>query len=76
MHDGRLTNGRKGAVKSKEVIDYIRTEGPSMITSDGKIVLGTFDCSKEILWSQDNTKEFIKNIINYSMLRDKFRKTR
>lgn len=73
-HDGTLTVGRSGAAKRKEVIDYIRSQEPTMVTSDGVIILGTFDCNKEILWSQDNTKQFIKNLIKYAILRDEFRR--
>lgn len=45
-----------------------------MVLPNGKIILGTFDCSKEIQWSQDTTKHFIKNLIKYAILRDEFRR--
>lgn len=73
-HDGTLTVGRSGAAKRKEVIDYVSGQEPTMVNSDGVIILGTFDCNKEILWSQDNTKQFIKNLIKYAILRDEFRR--
>lgn len=73
-HDGTLTVGKSGAVKRTDVIDYIKSQEPLMVNSEGRIVLGTFDGSKEILWSQKNVKQFIKNIIKYAILRDEFRR--
>ncbi len=73
-HDGRLTVGRSGSAKRKEVIEFIRNKEPGMVLPNGKIILGTFDCSKEIQWSQDTTKHFIKNLIKYAILRDEFRR--
>lgn len=73
-HDGRLTVGRSGSAKRKEVIEFIRNKEPGMVLPNGKIILGTFDCSKEIQWSQDTTKQFIKNLIKYAILRDEFRR--
>lgn len=73
-HDGKLTVGKSGSAKRKEVIEYIRSKEPTMVLPSGNIILGTFDCGKEIKWSQDNTKQFIKNLIKYAILRDEFRK--
>lgn len=73
-HDGTMTIGKKGAAKREEVIGYIKRQDLSIADSDGNIILGTFDCSKEIKWSQNNTKQFIKNLIKYAILRDEFRR--
>lgn len=73
-HDGTLTIGKRGAAKKKEVIDYIRNKNPSMINQNGTITLGTFDGDKEIVWSCDSSKQFIKNLIKYAVLRDEFRR--
>lgn len=72
-HDGALTVGKCGAVKRKDVIDYIKSVDSSMVNNDDKIILGSFDCSKEINWNQKSTKDFIINITKYAILRDKFR---
>lgn len=73
-HDGTMTIGRNGATKRKEVIDYIKNCNLSMIDSEGRVVLGSFDCNKEICWNQQNTKDFIGNLIKYAILRDEFRR--
>lgn len=44
-----------------------------MVNNVDKIILGSFDCSKEINWNQKNTRDFIINIIKYAILRDEFR---
>lgn len=75
-HDGSLTVGRSGSAKRKEVLEFIRDHEPEMVLPDGKIILGSFDCSKEIHWNQDNTKHFIKNLIKYAILRDEFRRSK
>ena len=72
-HDGTLTVGKGGAVKRKDVVDYIKSVDSSMVNNDDKIILGSFDCSKEINWNQKNTRDFIINIIKYAILRDEFR---
>lgn len=73
-HDGTLTVGKSGAAKRNEVIDYIKRNAPELVNSQGRIVLGTFDCSKEIIFEQLATKSFIINTIKYALLRDDFRK--
>ncbi|MCD3233578.1 hypothetical protein IRP63_11370 [Clostridium botulinum] len=46
----------------------------SLVSNGNNIILGTFHCSSEIHWDQDNTKNFIKKFIIYGILRDEFRK--
>jgi len=72
-HDGTLTIGKNGAAKRRDVINYIKNEDPKMIDSSGNIILGTFDCEREIQWD-NNTQFFIMNLIKYAILRDKYRK--
>lgn len=73
-HDGSLTLGNRGAIKRKEVIEYIREKCPELIYKDDKIFLGTFDNSIEFNWEQDNVIDFIGRLIKYALLRDEFRK--
>ena len=73
-HDGTLTVGKIGSAKRQDVIDYIKSKDQSIVDGYGNIILGTFDCSKEIHWSQNSTKRFIKNIMKYSILRDEYRR--
>ncbi|MFU0824066.1 type I restriction enzyme HsdR N-terminal domain-containing protein [Clostridium sp.] len=73
-HDGTLTIGKKGSAKRKEVIEFVQKQDPSLVDSSGKIIIGTLDCSEEINWKQKSTKEFIKNLIKYALVRDEFRR--
>lgn len=75
-HDGTLTVGKGGAAKRKDVIDYIKNVDSSMVNNEDKIIIGSLDCSKEINWNQESTKDFIINIIKYAILRDEFRRLR
>ena len=72
-HDGKLTLGKKGAVKRSEIIDFIEGNSKLLEVFDNKIYLGTFEKYKEIN-PKNNGLDFIKNIIEYALLRDKFRK--
>lgn len=72
-HDGRMTIGKMGSIKKAAVIEFIKTRDKSLTIENGQIILGEFDCSKEIKWNQDRTKNFIKNIITYAVLRDEYR---
>ena len=73
-HDGTLTVGRSGAAKRKEVIEYIKMKEPSLVSDGKNIILGTFECDREINWDQDITRNFIKKLIIYGLLRDEFRR--
>ncbi|AMM52425.1 hypothetical protein TH61_16235 [Rufibacter sp. DG15C] len=73
-HDGTLTVGKKGRVKNQSVIDFIQHEKPSLIR-DNKVFLGSLDNSKSFTWSSQEVNEFISNVIDYALLRDRFRRT-
>ncbi len=71
-HDGTITIGKLGAAKRKDLIDFIQNKKPELI-QNGKIFLGKFQAKEEIKANSDDTKEFIKNCIEYAIIRDKFR---
>ena len=73
-HDGTLTVGKSGSAKKHEVIEFVQQKNPSLVSKSGEIILGTFDTSKEIKFDQASTKEFIRNLIHYALIRDEFRK--
>ena len=73
-HNGRLTSGKGGSSKNIEVINFIKRHSSKLVNENNEIVLGRFDGTKEITWKQKNTREFVSNVIEYSLLRDKFRK--
>jgi len=72
-HDGTLTNGGKGRVKNKEVIDFISANGNHLI-KDGQVYLGEIDNTKELRWQQEDVQNLIANFIDYGFLRDDFRR--
>lgn len=74
-HDGTITIGKLGAGKRKDLIDFIAEKKPDLI-KNGKIHLGMFEVDKEIKSTDDNTKDFIKNCIEYSVIRDEFRENK
>lgn len=75
-HNGTLTNGKKGAVKRQEVVDFVAEHAPDLVNKENKIVLGKLENSEWITWEQPNTRQFVKNLIRYALLRDAFRRTK
>jgi hypothetical protein len=73
-HNGTLTNGKKGAVKRQEVVDFVVEHAPDLVDKENRIVLGNLDNAEWITWHQPNTKQFVKNLIRYALLRDAFRR--
>lgn len=73
-HDGTLTNGKKGACKRQNVIDYIKDRVPNLI-KDNKVFLGNIDNTFAFTWDNKNIRTLFANFIDYAFLRDEFRKT-
>jgi hypothetical protein len=74
-HDGTITIGKLGAAKRKDLINFIEERKPELI-KDGKVYLGMFEVDKEIKSTDSETKEFLKNCIEYSLIRDEFRENK
>lgn len=74
-HDGTITIGKLGAAKRSDLINFIENRKPQLI-QNGKIFLGIFDQNKEIKASDEETKEFIKNCMEYAIIRDEFRENK
>lgn len=71
-HDGKLTKGKSGAVKSEQVRDYIRAN--SKIRVSGKeLFLGSWKNTDEYDINDGNIKQFLANLIKYAILRDEYR---
>ncbi|MCX5902746.1 MAG: hypothetical protein NTV89_04580 [Proteobacteria bacterium] len=70
LHDGTLTKGH--AVKRAHVIEFMRSNAPHLIRNN-KVLLGTLPCDRLITWQ--DAQEFILNCIEYSLLRDEFRRS-
>ena len=73
FHDGSLTNGHKGKMKTIIVRDYVEKHTNYMIVNN-KILLGTFNTDSLIKHSDENAKSFIQNLITYAVLRDELRR--
>lgn len=73
-HNGTLTNGKKGAVKRQEVVDYIAEHAPDMVDRHGRIILGQLANDEPITWQQPQVKKFLTALIRYALLRDDFRR--
>lgn len=74
-HDGRMGTG----ARNEEVLRYIRRHAPDLqILKDRNykdyIQLGTLDNSKFLSWNQEQTRHFIGNLIEYALLRERFKK--
>lgn len=71
-HDGKITVGKLGASKKSELIEFVQNENPELI-KNGKVYLGQFNLENEIIANSEQTKSFVKNCIEYAIIRDKFR---
>lgn len=72
FHDGTLTVGNKGRVSSKEVIDFVKAKKPTLIKNN-KVFLGILDNSSKLTFDRVDVKEFMQNLVEYSIIRDQFR---
>ncbi|GAB3857082.1 hypothetical protein GCM10028822_30220 [Hymenobacter terrigena] len=73
-HNGTLTNGKKGAVKRQEVVEYIAAHAPGMVDRHGRIILGQLANDEPITWQQPEVKKLLTALIRYALLRDDFRR--
>jgi hypothetical protein len=73
-HNGTLTNGKKGAVKPREVVEFVAEHAPDLIDEEGRIMLGQLNNEQLFTWEQAATKTFVTNLIRYALLRDDFRR--
>lgn len=72
FHDCKITIGKLGAAKKKDLHDFVNSRKPHLISGD-KILLGSFDINREISSNIPETQNFFMNMINYALLRDEFR---
>lgn len=70
IHSGRMTVGNKGSVKNQIVLDYIKEKCPRIL-NDNRIILGDLKLDKDSKIT--DIKDFIFNLIEYSLLRDEIR---
>jgi len=70
IHNGTITVGKLGASKRQDLIDFVQNRNPDLIKNNN-VFLGAFDTTKEI--NSSNIKGFIKNVIDYSLIRNEFR---
>lgn len=72
-HDATITIGKLGAAKRQDLIDFIASKENNILV-DNQIVLGEINFENDINSQQEQTRKFIKNLIEYAILRDEFRK--
>ena len=71
-HDGKLTKGKSGAVKSELVREYVKRNSNIQVVGK-EIILGSWFDGKEYKINDSNIKKFLANLIKYAILRDEFR---
>jgi len=69
-HDGRLTAGRTGAVKRDNVISFVKSRAPDLVSGD-QVSLGHLPADHSITWT--DAKPFLSRLIRYALIRDQFR---
>jgi hypothetical protein len=72
-HNGRLTVGKSGMAKFKEVIDFIENKDSRLLNKDRKIELGLLDNSRQFDWEKEDVMNFLGRLIKYALIRDEFR---
>lgn len=72
-HDGSLTHGRRGAVKRRDVIDFVQSHSPRLVRGN-EVHLGSLPNTRQIEW--EDVREFLSKGIEYALLRDQFRQQR
>ena len=72
-HDATITIGKLGAAKRQDLIDFIASKENNILINN-QIILGEINFENDINSQQEQTQKFIKNLIEYAILRDEFRK--
>lgn len=69
-HSGRLTNGKKGAMKIEKVKKYMKSRTPFLM-KENKIELSFLPANKSISWEEGH--EFVMKLLLYANVRDEIR---
>ena len=70
-HNGAVT--RKGASK-KDLFDYISGYSEQLVDG-GSVVTGELDCNVSLTMDNDDVKEFLSRLIEYSVYRNEYKKS-
>lgn len=73
-HNGVM---RKKGVKKEDVLDFVKLQATELLRVKGNkewIELGTLDNSQMISCEQNETKDFIGNLIKYALIRNQYTK--
>lgn len=70
IHDGAITVRKR--IPNQILLDFVKMKQPTLV-SNNKIILGQFDLTSELLFSQRNVRNLISNLIDYSLLRQDLR---
>lgn len=69
-HNGTIIIGRLGAARKQDLLNFIKKKNPNLIKYE-EVYLGEFNEDEEI--NSQNVQHFIKNLIDYALLRNEFR---
>lgn len=72
-HTGRINIGRKGPAKTAEVLQYVQEKCPSLVQSDGKILLGQFSGSSLYTLTDRPFQDLFVRLISYTLILEEFR---
>jgi len=73
IHNLVMAVGHKGSAPSDLVYQEVKKMAPFLL-DDGKVLLGTFDLTKNLKFQQKEVKDFILRTATYAFLRDDLRK--
>lgn len=70
-HNGRLTAGKRGAVKRDVVIEHLARGAPYLVR-DGLVQLGSLPSNRLITWT--DARDFLMRTVRYGLERDELRR--
>ena len=73
FHNGRMTVGNLGQIKSEIVRDYVLSKTGFKMKDNSNFVLGELDVTGELSFDKEDVMSLISNLIEYALLRDELR---
>ena len=71
-HNGRIAVGRSGSGKAADLKKLLKQYAPNLMVNDD-IKLGGFVYTANVFIDEPQMVQFVSNLINYSIVRDKYR---
>jgi hypothetical protein len=70
-HNGTLSRGRRGMAKRSEVLEFLTSRYPELVT-DGRVLLGSLPTDQLITWG--DAHNLLRASVLYGIARDEFRR--